>query len=414
MSLPHMAWRYLNSRLPVTALTLAGISLGAALVCGVLVLKRESETAFSREAALFDLIAGGKGGSLQLVLSCLYHLDVPAGNIPYSDYERLRRDSRVKWAAPLGVGDNYAGFRIIGTESHFFDLTDRDGRPFLEIVEGRRFEERFEVVLGSEVARSTGLEIGDRFAGTHGLVNVAGSELHDDFPYTVCGILAPTETTQDRAIFGTLESVWEIHETEDRLQSAIQGTATLRPKEPRETTAVLLRLKTPGLRLLLADEIRRRTGGIAAIPLNEIMRLYQGFVAPMQKALLAVASAVVVVSCLTVLATILQAGERRRRDLAILRSLGARPHEVAALMFLEGLLLCAIGLGLGWLLGHGSLALAANWMRESSGLVIETWRVGSGEATALSCIALCCLAASVVPAIVAYRRAPLDDLSLDS
>ena len=99
MTLPQMAWRYLISRLPVTALTLAGISLGAALVCGVLVLKRESETAFSREAALFDLIAGGKGGSLQLVLSCLYHLDVPAGNIPYSDFVRLRRDSRVKWAA---------------------------------------------------------------------------------------------------------------------------------------------------------------------------------------------------------------------------------------------------------------------------------------------------------------------------
>lgn len=413
MSLFHMAWRYINSRLLVTLLTLVGIALGAALVSGVLVLKRESENAFSREAALFDLVAGGKGGSLQLVLSCVYHLDIPAGNIPYTDYERLRRDTRVSWAAPIGLGDNYMGYRIVGTEAHFFDLVDRDKQLFFTFAEGRRFKDRYEVVLGSEVAKTTGLKIGDRFAGTHGLVRVAGSEVHDEFPYTVCGILEPTETTQDRAILGTLASVWEIHETEDRLHSAIIGAATLRQKKPRETTAVLLRLKTPGLRLRMADEIRNRTGGIAAIPLNEVMRLYQGIVAPLQKALLAVAAAVVIVSCLTVLATLLQSGERRRRDLAILRSLGARPKEVATLMFLEGFLLCVMGLVLGWLIGHGALTLMAGWLRENSGLVISTWRVDSAELSAFGLMALCCLAASIIPALTAYRRPPLNDLSLD-
>lgn len=414
MSLARMAWRYLASRRAVTGLTLAGIALGAALVCAVLVLKRESESAFSREAALFDLVVGGKGGSLQLVLSCLYHLDVPSGNIPYSDYEKLRRDARVRWAAPVGLGDNFEGYRIIGTEAHFFDLTDRSDRPFFAFAAGRPFQDRFEVVLGSEAALATGLAIGDHFAGTHGLVRVAGSEVHGDFPYTVCGILAPTATTQDRAIYGTLESVWEIHEKEDRLHSAIQGTATLRRDEPRETTAVLLRLETPGLRLRLADEIRGRTGGIAAIPLNEVMRLYQGIVSPMQKALLAVAAAVVAVSCLTVLATLLQAGERRRRDLAILRSLGARPHEVAVLMFLEGIFLCGLGLALGWLIGHASLALAAAWLRDASGLVIATWRFDADEAAALGVMAFCGMLASLVPAFSAYRRPPLADLSLDS
>lgn len=414
MNLLFMAWRYLGSRISVTGLTLSGIALGAALVCSVLVLKRESESAFSREAALFDLIAGGKGGALQLVLSCIYHLDAPSGNIPYSDYERLRRDSRVQWAAPVGLSDNYRGFRIIGTEEHFFELADREGEAFFRFVEGRSFQDRFEVVLGSEVARTTGLVVGDRFAGTHGLIDVAGSEVHDDFPYTVCGILAPTETTQDRAIFGTLESVWEIHEKEDRLHSAIQGTATLQRKGPRETTAVLLRLEAPGLRLRLADEIRKHTGGVAAVPMNEVLRLYQGIVSPMQKALLAVAAAVVIVSCLTVLATLLQSGERRRRDIAILRALGARPIEVAALMLIEGLLLCVLGLGFGWLLGHGGLSIAANWLRESSGLVISTWRVDSAEIAAFGLMGACCLVASIVPSIAAYRRTPLEDLTLDS
>lgn len=413
MSLLRMASRYLLARLPVTLLTLAGVALGAALVCGVLTLRRESERAFAREAALFDLVVGGKGGTLQLVLSCVYHLDLPSGNIPYADYEKLRRDSRVLWAAPIGLGDNHEGYRIVGTEAHFFDLPDRGGRPLFSLREGRIFVDEFEVVLGSEVAATTGLRLGDRFAGTHGLVKVPGSEVHGDFPYTVSGILAPTGTTQDRAIFGTLASVWKIHETEDRLHSAIQGTATLQREAPRETTAVLVRLETPGLRLHLADEIRRRTGGVAAIPLNEVMRLYQGVIAPMQRALLVVAGAVVVVSCLGMLATLLQAGERRRRDLAILRSLGANPREVATLTFLEGLLLCVGGLAGGALLAHGLLAWAAPSIREASGLVFTAWSFDGEEARALGVMALCGLLASLVPALAAYRRPPLADLSLE-
>jgi len=410
----HMAWRYLVARLAVTALTVAGIALGVALVCGVLTLRRGSEEALAREAALFDLVVGGKGGGLQLVLACVYHLDQPAGNIRYTDYEKLRRDPRVLWAAPVGLGDNFEGYRIIGTEAHFFDLPDRAGQPFFSLAEGRIFENRFEVVLGSEVVAGTGLRPGDSFAGTHGLVKIPGSEIHEEFPYTVSGILTPTGTTQDRAIFGTLESVWEIHETEDRLHSAIQGMATLERQAPRETTAVLVRLETPGLRLRLADEIRQRTDGIAVIPLNEILRLYQGFVAPMQRALLAVAAAVVLVSCLAILATLLQAGERRRRDLAVLRSLGARPAEIAVLMFLEGTLLSLSGLLLGFALGHGLLAVAAPSIRETSGLVFSAWSFDREEGHALLAMGLCCMLASVFPALAAYYRPPLADLSRES
>ncbi|MEC9123483.1 MAG: ABC transporter permease, partial [Verrucomicrobiota bacterium] len=247
-------------------LTVAGISLGVALVCAVLSLRHESERALSREAGLYDLVAGGKGSPLQLVLASVYHLDSPTGNVPYADYERLRRDSRVLWAAPVGLGDNYSGYRIVGTEAQFFDLPERNGNPFFRFREGKVFEDRFEVVLGSQVASSSGLGIGDSFFGTHGLVEVPGAEVHRDFPYRVSGILAPTGTAQDRAIFGTLESVWEIHETEDRLHSAIQGTALLEGRKEREATAILVRLKTPGLRLWMADEIRQETDGIAAIP----------------------------------------------------------------------------------------------------------------------------------------------------
>ena len=412
MNFFFMAWQYLKFRWLVSLLTISGISTGVALVCAVLALRHESERALSRDAGLYDLVAGGKGSPLQLVLSSVYHLDSPTGNIPYKEYERIRSDPRVEWAAPVGLGDNYLGYRIIGTEKHFFDLPDREGNLFFELAEGDVFQDRFDVVLGSQVAQASGLEIGDSFFGTHGLIEVAGAEVHRDFPYRVSGILAPSGTAQDRAIFGTLKSVWEIHETEDLLHSAIQGSAIMADHKTRETTAILVRLETPGLRLWMADEIREGTDGIAAIPINEIMRFQQGILGPVQKILLAIAGVVVAVSCLTVLITLHQAAERRRRDIAILRSLGAYRREVATLVFSEGLLLTGGGILLGLLIGHGGMAIAVDYFREATGLILNPWRIPSNELYALLIMALSGALASTFPAISSYRRTPIDDLQL--
>ena len=412
MNFFFMAWQYLKFRWLVSLLTIFGISTGVALVCAVLVLRHESERALSRDAGLYDLVAGGKGSPLQLVLSSVYHLDSPTGNIPYKEYERIRSDPRVEWAAPVGLGDNYLGYRIIGTEKHFFDLPDREGNLFFELAEGDVFQDRFDVVLGSQVAQASGLEIGDSFFGTHGLIEVAGAEVHRDFPYRVSGILAPSGTAQDRAIFGTLKSVWEIHETEDLLHSAIQGSAIMADHKTRETTAILVRLETPGLRLWMADEIREGTDGIAAIPINEIMRFQQGILGPVQQILLAIAGVVVAVSCLTVLITLHQAAERRRRDIAILRSLGAYRREVATLVFSEGLLLTGGGILLGLLIGHGGMAIAVDYFREATGLILNPWRIPSNELYALLIMALSGALASTFPAISSYRRTPIDDLQL--
>ncbi len=412
MNFFFMAWQYLKFRWLVSLLTIFGISTGVALVCAVLALRHESERALSRDAGLYDLVAGGKGSPLQLVLSSVYHLDSPTGNIPYKEYERIRSDPRVEWAAPVGLGDNYLGYRIIGTEKHFFDLPDREGNLFFELAEGDVFQDRFDVVLGSQVAQASGLEIGDSFFGTHGLIEVAGAEVHRDFPYRVSGILAPSGTAQDRAIFGTLKSVWEIHETEDLLHSAIQGSAIMADHKTRETTAILVRLETPGLRLWMADEIREGTDGIAAIPINEIMRFQQGILGPVQKILLAIAGVVVAVSCLTVLITLHQAAERRRRDIAILRSLGAYRREVATLVFSEGLLLTGGGILLGLLIGHGGMAIAVDYFREATGLILNPWRIPSDELYALLIMALSGALASTFPAISSYRRTPIDDLQL--
>ena len=416
MTLWKMAWRDLWSRALVTVLTLTGIAMGAALISSVLTLRRESEAGFLRESGEFDLVVGAKGSPLQLVLSSIYHLDLPTGNIPYSRYAALRDDPRIAAAIPLGLGDNYHGYRIVGTDAALFRLEDRHDaqKPLFALHEGRFFETNFEAVIGAQVARQTGLKLGDTFVGTHGLVVTPGSSEHRAFPYRVVGVLASGGGSADRAIYTPLPSVWLIHAQEAEVHRQIAGVATAvgaSAASDLEVTAVLLRLKAVGLRLWLAQEIQRRTESMAAIPVNEMLRLYRQVLGPMQRLLLAVAALVVVVSSLSMTATLYQAAERRRRDLAVLRALGAHPREIFALVVLEALLLTLLGLATGWLLGHGGLALAGPSVRDSLGVQLAPWTTDHLEGLAFGAVALGGLLAGLLPAALSYRREPANDLS---
>jgi putative ABC transport system permease protein len=413
MNLWRMAWRYLWSRTLVTVLTLTGIALGTALISGVLTLRRESESGFLRESGQFDLVAGAKGSPLQLVLSSVYQLDIPTGNIPYSRYEALRNDRRIASAIPIGLGDNYRGYRIVGTEDKIFSLTDRKDstKPLYSLSAGSFFHEDFEAVVGAQVARRSGLKIGDTFVGTHGLVVTAGSSEHKDFPYKVVGLLAETGSSIDRAIYVTLPSVWRIHEKEADVHRQLAGVEGTTPKQDLEVTSVLIRLKAVGMRLWMAQEIQKRTQAMAAIPVNEMLRLYQQVLGPMQRILMGVAGLVVVVSVLSVTATLYQSAERRRRDLAVLRALGAHPGEIGGLVVIEALLLTLLGILAGWLMGHGGLALAASALQDGAGIGLSPWTSDRVEWISLGIVGSGGMIAGLLPAVMAYRREPVNDLT---
>jgi putative ABC transport system permease protein len=416
MSLWRMAWRYLWGRALVTVLTLTGIALSAALICSVLTLRRESEAGFLRESGQYDLVAGAKGSPLQLVLSSVYHLDQPTGNIPYERFQAFRADPRIACAIPLGLGDNYRGYRIVGTDTNLFQLTDRlnPQNQLFTLQAGRFFQNDFEAVVGAQVARQTGLKLGDTFVGTHGLVVTPGSSEHKAFPYQVVGVLAPGNGANDRAIFITLASVWRIHANETELHRKLAGVVSTNATPGAgdlEVTAVLLRLKAVGLRLWMAQEIQKRTESMAAIPVNEMLRLYQQVLAPMQRLLLAVAALVVLVSALSITATLYQSAERRRRDLAVMRALGAHPREIFALVLLEAVLLTLLGLAAGWMIGHGALAAAGPYLRDTLGIGGSPWSMDRVEAIALGVVALGGLLAGLLPAVLAYRREPVSDLT---
>lgn len=439
MNLGRIAWRYLWSRPLVTALTLVAVALGAALIASVLTLRRETERTFLEESSNFDLVVGAKGSPLQLVLSSVYHLDIPTGNIPYSEYEKLTKDPRITSAIPIGLGDNYRGYRIVGTTDGFFAMTRREPGtlkpvPMFAVEQGRlKFEDPFDVVVGSQVAAATGLRIGDKIVGTHGIMALAGSEAHAEFPYTVVGIMAPSGTSNDRAVFTKLDAVWKIHDREEEIHrglfapktesadAATSATAPAKPgwafaptaaKKEREVTAVLVQLKVTGMRLWLADEIKKNTNAMAAIPIDQMQRLYMQVLEPMEKTLLVVAYLVVVVAALSVLTTLYQAAERRRRDIAVMRCLGATPAEVFLVVLLEAFFVSVLGVVAGWLLGHGGVAVAAHHLAANMGLAISPWATDRIELSAIGIVAIVGIVAGIVPATLAYRRSAAVDLSL--
>lgn len=438
MNVFKLAWRYLTNRPLVSLLTIIGVALGAGLISSVLTLRAETRRTFLEAGHSFDLVVGAKGSPLQMVLSSLYHMDVPTGNIPYDLYEEVKDDFRVSAAVPIGLGDNYKGFRLVGTNNDMFAMMhnelDEEPYPLFEIDEGRmNFEGDTDAILGYEVSRLTGLDIGDTFYGTHGVVSLAGSEDHDNITYEVVGILESSGTPNDRAIFIPIEAVWAVHDYEEEVHNELFGTGETEEAEEEETeeeptwafapkpreskkevTAILIQLEAVGTRFQLLEEINEDTDGMGAVPIQEMMRLYTQILAPVQKSLLAVAYLVVVVATLSVLTSLYQAGERRRRDIAVMRSLGAYPREIFFVVMIESMMITLGGVLLGALLGHGALAIVRDQLFLQAGLSLRPWSISVEEIKALSVVIAAGLVAGLIPSIIAYRSTPVKDLQLNN
>ena len=459
MSLWRIAWSYLWNRRLTTSLTVVSVALGAALIYSVLTLYDETDKQFKEEAQAYDTVVGGKEGSpLQLVLSAVYFMDKPPGNIAYSDYEWIRNHEDVAEAYPINLGDTYKGFRIVGTIPEFFDQTwvvsEKKGstrHPF-RLAKGRRFERSMEAVLGSVVARQTGLEIGDSFAGTHGFVEGYG-EVHREFPYTVVGILTASSSPMDRVIFCDLGSTYEVHrhsygENNDegsdaeRVKAEAQGRGpNVEPQdaghqeplargsvqagghgedqpelaggtqEPIEVTAVLVRLKSPGDRWVFKDEVNDTRNAMAAIPADQITNLYAQFLAKMQMVLLAVGFLVVVISALSIMIGLYLSIIQRKRDLAVMRALGASAYEILGSVLIEAFWVTLLGIGAGYVLGSAASWGAGVMLARKYGLTISVVGVNRQELAAFCAIALVGILAGIVPAWQAYKTDVARDLA---
>jgi putative ABC transport system permease protein len=348
MNTARLLWAYLRARPLTTLLTVLLVALGMATVVIVTLVTKQAEARLSRDAAGVDLVVGAKGSPLQLVLAGVYHLDVPPGNVPLTALAELRANRLVARAIPLSLGDSFRGFRIVGTEREYLELHGAS------LARGRVFEAPMQAVIGARVAADAGLDVGARFVGSHGLA--PGGPEHGDDPYDVVGVLAPTGGVVDRLILTPLESVWLAHEGEpaDEEERRIL-------EADREITLALVRYASPIAAATLPRAINASDRLQAASPAFESARLFR-LVGVGVEGLRAFGVLLLALAALSVFVALFQALSDRRRELALMRLLGASPARLFALLLGEGLLLTAIGVVVGLAIGHGALEAAGRWL----------------------------------------------------
>jgi len=335
-------WRFYWKR---SLLLMLSVALGMVLSTVLWQVQRDVENHWQKDLSGIDLVVGAKGSGLQLLLATVLHVDIPSGNISYKTFEDLKNNPLIKTAIPVSLGDNYAGYRIIGTAPEFVDLYHG------ELASGHLWNDRMKVVLGSTVAETTGKKPGDSIAGTHGFA--LHGEVHEQFPYRVVGVLKPTGTVMDRLILTDTSSVWYIHSHPDEDDLKADPMAG---KYEKEVTAALVQYRSPLSAAMLPRQINKETNAQAVSPALAFNQLWQ-LISPVNIMLHLVAMALIVLGYAQLATTMAQQTTSRRKEYGVLRALGASRMRLGryfladALLFGVGTTLLAIFMGqLAWLI----------------------------------------------------------------
>ncbi|MCK0160001.1 ABC transporter permease [Allomuricauda sp. F6463D] len=321
--------------------TLLGIlilSVSIALLVGIQQLDKSFKQQLDNNLGDIDMVVGAKGSPLQLVLASVLHVDNPTGNISFKEAKSLIKNPMIEKGVPISYGDNYKGYRIVGTTQDFPKLYNAD------LYEGRYVQKSMEVVLGSTVAEAIGLQVGDSFQSSHGLAETGGHD-HDE-PLTIVGIYKPTHKVMDRLIITGLETVWDAHHHAD--ESVVDGHVT---NSEREITSMLVSFRNPMALLTIPRSINENTNMQAALPKFELERLYQ-FTGVGVKTITWIAYAILIISCITIFISLYRMVRDRAFDLALMRSYGANRLQLVKMVAYEGFLIASMAFVIGVLLSQ--------------------------------------------------------------
>lgn len=386
-----LGWRYLWSQPLTTLLNLLLLSLGLGAISFVILASEQIEQAMQRDLAGIDLVVGAKGSPMQIMLSGVFHLDVPTGNIPLRTLDKLRSQPLVARAIPLSLGDSLQGYRIVGSTPDYLGLYRG------ELKAGQIWQAPLEAVLGAEVAQRTGLQVGDKFAGSHGLSS-QGDE-HGDRQYTVVGVLARSGAVLDRLVLTGLESVWAVHEHADE---AGQGEDREHAAESREITMALVSYRSPIAAAMLPRWVNAQEGLQAAAPALETARLLR-MVGAGTEVLRGFGALLLLAAGLSVFVAMLHAVRERRIDLAMMRMLGASASRVAALVTIEALCLAALATACGLLLGHGLAAGLGQVLDAQHSIAVTGWWWSASELSVPLMAVTLALLSAAFPTWAAFR-----------
>ncbi|MEO9334621.1 ABC transporter permease [Ectopseudomonas guguanensis] len=419
MHLLRIALASLANRRFTALLTVFAIALSVCLLLAVERVRTEARASFANTISGTDLIVGARSGSVNLLLYSVFRIGNATNNIRWDSFERFANHRQVKWAIPISLGDSHRGYRVMGTSTAYFEHYRYARSQALQLAQGRAFaDDPFEVVLGAEVAQALGYGLGEKIVLAHGVATISLVK-HDDKPFTVVGILERTGTPVDRTLHISLAGMEALHIDWQNGMPA-RGAAQISADQartmdlqPKQITAFMLGLNSKIATFSLQREINEFRGEplLAILPGVALQELWS-LMGTAEQALFVVSLFVVLTGLIGMLTAILTSLNERRREMAILRSVGARPWHIASLLVLEAFALALAGVAFGVALLYLGIAGSQGFVQANYGLYLALSAPSSYEWKLLGSILAAAVAMGSVPAWRAYRQSLADGLSI--
>ncbi|MEZ9839219.1 ABC transporter permease [Vibrio sp. 10N.261.52.C11] len=412
----HLALKSVLNRKATAILTILTVAVSVILLLGVERVRTEAKSSFANTISGTDLIVGGRSGQVNLLLYSVFRIGNATNNIDWKSYEEFSQHNAVKWAIPISLGDSHKGFRVMGTNHSYFENYRYGSKQLLTFQQGKEFEQLFDVVIGADVAKKLDYKIGDQIILAHGISDVAFSR-HDNLPFKIVGILAPTGTPVDKTVHVSLEAIEAIHvgwESGANLGHTPNAEALKqRDFQPKQITAMMVGLKSKIQTFALQREINNyRQEPLSAIMPGIALHELWGMMAVAEQALLIVSGFVVVAGLLGMLSSLLTSLQERRREMAILRAMGARPPHVFGLLISEASALTFLGITLGVAVLFALIAVVAPIVQQSYGINISISAITPHEWKLLMLVQIAGIIIGFIPAFRAYRQSLSDGMTI--
>jgi putative ABC transport system permease protein len=396
MNLLKISWSNIKHKPLNTLLSTVLLSFGIGIISMMLLLKTQISEKFDRNIKDIDFVLAAKGSPLQSMLANIYHVDVPTGNIKVSEARRIIKNPMVAEAIPLAYGDNYEKFRIVGTNEKY------PNHYGCTLAEGSLFSAPFEVTIGADVARETGLKIGSTFTSVHGYDNAAeDADAHHHQVCTVVGVFAKSNSVIDNLILTPVETTWMVHEHNDVEIADSTSADSTRAEPEREMTAYLIKKRNKGAFGMLSKQTEDTTMQLANVAV-ENSRLMNNFGLGLST-ITAIAVVIMVISFISIFISLFTSMRERRYELALMRTMGGTRSTLFTLIIQEGLLLVLLGYVIGLLLSRVGLLVLSHFMQESFHYGLDNLAISTQELALLGLTLLVGLLASAIPAWQALK-----------
>lgn len=416
IGIAQLAWKSLKNRKTTVILTVLTIAISVMLLMGVERIRTQAKTSFANTISNTDLIVGARSGQVNLLLYSVFRIGNATNNIDWKSYQEISNQKSVKWSIPISLGDSHKGFRVMGTNQDYFRFYQYGKKQPLAFKEGKPFSHLFDVVLGADVANKLNYQLGDKLVIAHGISDQSFTR-HDNLPFTVTGILAPTGTPVDKTLHVSLGAIEAIHvgwESGAHLGNT-PGAEILEQHqfEPKAITAFMLglnsKIQTFALQRYINDYSKEPLSAILpGIALHELW----GMMSMAEQALLAVSVFVVIAGLMGMLTSLLTSLQERRREMAILRSMGAQPKHIFALLVSEAVVITTFGIIVGLLGLYLSLSVLQPIIQQYYGIAIELTLPSLYELKLLALVLCSGFIIGVIPAIQAYRHSLSDGMTI--